>query len=59
MQSKQDAKDSNASICSSCNNSEMLDDLWEHASSELKGGEAEGNLCLARKLTLIGGAVLL
>jgi hypothetical protein len=65
IQSKQDAKDSNASICSSCNNSEIslvspwLDDLWEHASSELKGGEAEGNLCLARKLTLFGGAVLL
>ena len=65
MQSKQNAKDSNASICSSCNHSEIslvspwLDDLWEHASSELKGGEAEGNLCLARKLTLFGGAVLL
>jgi hypothetical protein len=65
MQSKQNAKDSNASICSSCNHSEIslvspwLDDLREHASSELEGGEAEGTLCLAWKSTLFDGTVLL
>jgi hypothetical protein len=65
MQSKQNVMDSNASICSSCNHSEIspvspwLDDLREHASSELEGGEAEGTLCLAWKLTLFAGTVSL